>query len=136
MDAVSSEQIRYFRLHTHHLDTWYAKADVERIAGACGLQNSPPGAWEVALHNRVADCTQDDMRQMLEEERTLLQAWSFRGAPVVFPAAESGAFLTALVSTRSGSIRAAYNWPLITCGCPLRNCCNCSQRSCRNWTDR
>ncbi|HHX43591.1 MAG TPA: winged helix DNA-binding domain-containing protein [Chloroflexi bacterium] len=100
MDAVSSEQIRYFRLHTHHLDTWYAKADVERIAGACGLQNSPPGAWEVALHNRVADCTQDDMRQMLEEERTLLQAWSFRGAPVVFPAAESGAFLTALVSTR------------------------------------
>ena len=31
-------------------------------------------------------------------EKTLLQAWSFRGAPVVFPTAESGAFLSALVS--------------------------------------
>lgn len=97
MDSVSKEQIRQFRLHTHHLDKWYQKADAESIAGACGFQNTPPGAWEIALHNRILDCSQEDMRKMLEVERTLLQAWSFRGAPVVFPTAESDAFLSALV---------------------------------------
>jgi hypothetical protein len=55
------------------------KADVESIADACGFQNTPPGAWEIALHNRIPDCKQEDMRKMLEVERTLLQAWSFRG---------------------------------------------------------
>ena len=97
MHSVSKEQIRQFRLHTHNLDTWYQKADVEAIAGACGFQNTPPGAWEIALHNRISDCKQEDMRKMLEIERTLLQAWSFRGAPVVFPTDESDAFLSALV---------------------------------------
>ncbi len=98
MDNISEEQIRQFRLHTHHLDTWYQKADVESIVGACGFQNSPPGVWEIALHNRIPDYKLDDMKQMLKVEKTLLQAWSFRGAPVVFPTAQSDVFLSALVS--------------------------------------
>ncbi len=98
MDNISKEQIRQFRLHTHHLDIWHQKADAESIAGACGFQNSPPGAWEIALHNRIPDCKQEDMKQMLEDEKILLQAWSFRGAPVVFPTSESDTFLSALVS--------------------------------------
>jgi hypothetical protein len=97
MDAVSKEQIRQFRLHTHHLDTWHRIDNVEEIAGACGFQNSPPDAWEIALYNRIPDFTQDDMKRILEVEKTLLQAWSFRGAPLVFPASESDAFLSALV---------------------------------------
>ena len=36
-------------------------------AGACGLQNSPPGSWELALFNRVADCS----LAQLEEARLL-----------------------------------------------------------------
>lgn len=98
MDNITNEQIRQFRLHTHHLDTWYPKADMETIVGACGFQNSPPGVWEVALHNRILDYQKEDMRQMLEVEKSLLQAWSFRGAPVVFPTSESDTFLSALVS--------------------------------------
>jgi len=98
MYNISKEQIRQFRLHTHHLDTWHQKADVEKIAGACGFQNSPPGTWETAIHNRISECKKDDMKQMLEVERTLLQAWSFRGAPIVFPTSESDTFLSALVS--------------------------------------
>ncbi|WP_343249415.1 winged helix DNA-binding domain-containing protein [Diplocloster hominis] len=97
MNPVTKEQIRRFRLHTHHLDTWYPKKDIRNIAGACGFQNSPPGAWENALYNRMAECTLHDMNQMLEVEKTLLQAWSFRGAPVVFPALESDVFLSGLV---------------------------------------
>lgn len=50
------------------------------------------------IHNRIPDFKLDDMAQMLEVKKTLLQAWSFRGAPVVFPTSESDAFLSALVS--------------------------------------
>lgn len=98
VERISREQARRFRLHAHHLDTWYQTADLGPVAGACGFQNSPPGAWEAALHNRIPALTRDDMRRLLEEEKTLLQAWSFRGAPVVFPTAESDAFLSALVA--------------------------------------
>jgi hypothetical protein len=97
MDTVSKEQIRQFRLHMHHLDTWHQIDNVQEIAGVCGFQNSPPDAWEIALYNRVSDCRHDDMKQMLEVEKTLLQAWSFRGVPLVFPTTESDAFLSALV---------------------------------------
>jgi|GEM_PF-3303194 len=76
MDKISKEQIRQFRLHTHHLDTWYQQADVKSIAGACGFQNSPPGAWEIALHNRIPDCKQDDMKQMLDKTARL--SWTTR----------------------------------------------------------
>lgn len=97
---VTVEQIRRFRLHSHHLDRWYERAQVEEIVGGCGMQNSPPGAWQLALSNRVASCTCEWMRSLLEEERTLLQAWSIRGVPLVFPTKESSVFLTPLVAER------------------------------------
>lgn len=96
-EEVSMEQIRYFRLRSHHLDRAYQKADIERIAGACGMQNSPPGAWETALYNRVPGCALTDMEDLLYRKKTLLQAWSLRGAPVVFPVPDSGVFLSALI---------------------------------------
>ena len=91
------EHIRNFRLHAHYLDAWYDEADVLAVVGACGMQNTPPGAWEAALHNRVPACDRARMDRLLYEDRSLVQAWSFRGAPVVFPAAESDAFLSALI---------------------------------------
>ncbi|MDR1329406.1 MAG: winged helix DNA-binding domain-containing protein [Oscillospiraceae bacterium] len=97
MDNILKEQVRQFRLHMHHLDKWYQKSDIEKLAGACGLQNSPPGAWENALHNRILHCAPGDMEQILEADKTLLQAWSFRGVPAVFPSSESDTFLSALV---------------------------------------
>ena len=97
MERITREQIRRYRLHAHHLDRWYHMADAVDIAGACGLQNSPPGAWESALRCRVHGFGADDAKRLLEEDKALLQAWSFRGAPVVFPTAESDAFLSALV---------------------------------------
>ncbi|WP_286200862.1 winged helix DNA-binding domain-containing protein [[Clostridium] symbiosum] len=91
-------QIRMFRLHSHHLDREYGKSDLSDIAGACGLQNTPPGAWETALFNRIPDFSLADMEELLYRTKTLLQAWSLRGAPVVFPASEWDAFLTALTA--------------------------------------
>ncbi|ERL63866.1 hypothetical protein L248_2100 [Schleiferilactobacillus shenzhenensis LY-73] len=64
--------------------------------GTIGMQNTPPGAWEQAVFNRVSGVTAADARAVLEEKKTLVQAWSFRGAPVVFPTANASIFLTAL----------------------------------------
>ncbi|MCQ5385895.1 winged helix DNA-binding domain-containing protein [Hungatella hathewayi] len=97
MTEPSIEQIRIFRLRSHHLDAVYWKSETDRLVGACGMQNTPPGAWETALFNRVPDCTLSDMEHLLYEQKTLLQAWSYRGTPVVFPVSESSAFLSALI---------------------------------------
>ncbi len=94
---ISARNIRLFRLSAHHLDKQREKESISEIAGACGMQNTPPGAWETALFNRVSDCSLSDMSELLYPKKSLLQAWSFRGAPVVFPVEESDAFLSALV---------------------------------------
>lgn len=98
MVEVTAEQIRLFRLSAHHLNRRYGEESIHEIAGACGMQNTPPGAWETALFNRVSGCRLSDMGALLQTSKTLLQAWSFRGAPVVFPTEESDVFLSALVS--------------------------------------
>lgn len=97
MSGLTVQQIRSFRLHSHHLDGGCQISDIAAAVGACGMQNTPPGAWETALHSRIPDCSLGRMEQLLYQEKSLLQAWSLRGAPVVFPAAESGAFLSALI---------------------------------------
>lgn len=98
MGEINVEQIRSFRLHTHHLDQKYQRTDIAELVGACGMQNTPPGAWETALYNRVPDCSMSEMERLLYQEKSLLQAWSLRGAPVVFPVWESDIFLSVLIS--------------------------------------
>ena len=73
---------------------------IETAAGACGVQNSPPGAWETALFNRVEGCTLPELHDALYRRKNLLQAWSYRGVPVVFPTAESGIFLSPLAALK------------------------------------
>lgn len=97
MTEVNVEQIRFFRLRGHHLDRFYGLGNVVDLAGACGLQNSPPGSWETGLFNRISNCSIEDLEDLLYRDRTLLQAWSFRGAPFVFPAVESDVFLSSLL---------------------------------------
>ena len=97
MTGIDAQTIRRFRLCAHHLDRRYEKKRLPEIVGACGMQNTPPGAWETALYNRIPDSCLAEMNTLLYAEKSLLQAWSFRGAPVVFPVEESDAFLSALI---------------------------------------
>ena len=56
---VSAEQIRAYRLKIHNLAAPLPQDDLAGITAAaavCGLQNSPPGAWETAKFNRLAEC--------------------------------------------------------------------------------
>lgn len=43
-------------------------------------------------------CTLPELHDALYRRKTLLQAWSYRGVPVVFPTAESGIFLSPLAA--------------------------------------
>lgn len=97
MVSPTLEQIRQFRIHSHHLDTVYPKTETIEIVGACGMYNTPPGAWETALYNRIKDISLPEMEQLLYTDKRLLQAWSLRGIPVVFPAVESSTFLSSLI---------------------------------------
>ena len=71
MLEITPWQIRNFRLRTHQLDSSPSSSLTSRIiraAGICGIQNSPPGAWEISLFSRVPDCTQKDLDHLLTEE--------------------------------------------------------------------
>lgn len=96
--TVSPEQLRRFRLAAHRLDRRRPLEELTRAAGACGLQNSPPGAWETALFQRLQGCTLPVLHRALYTDKTLLQAWSWRGVPAVFPTAESDVFLAPLAA--------------------------------------
>lgn len=98
MAEPSMEQIRNFRLQAHNLDVKRQMAETAEVVGACGMQNTPPGAWETALYNRVHGCGLTEMEHLLCSEKTLLQAWSLRGVPAVFPTLESDIFLSALAA--------------------------------------
>lgn len=93
---LSPVRVRALRLHTHHLDAPLPADGLLQAAGVCGLQNSPPGAWETSAFNRVEDCSVCSLHTALHHDKTLLQAWSYRGVPVVFPTRDAGVFLTPL----------------------------------------
>ena len=94
--TVTGEQVRALRLRRHHLDRPLPSGALVEAAAGCGVQNSPPGAWETALWNRVEDVTLPQLEQALYGEKTLLQAWSIRGVPLVFPTKDAGVFLAPL----------------------------------------
>ena len=94
--TVTGEQARAFRLRRHHLDRPLPSGGLVEAAAGCGVQNSPPGAWETALWNRVEGVTLHQLEQALYGEKTLLQAWSIRGVPLVFPTVDAGVFLAPL----------------------------------------
>ena len=95
---LSTRQIRAHRLRTHHLDQKYPFGELLAVAGTCGLQNSPPGAWETAAFCRLKNCTLPQLHQVLYQKKELLQAWSIRGVPLIFPTADSSVFLSALIA--------------------------------------
>ncbi len=96
--TTDNAHIRRYRLCVHHLNRKLPASGLLEAAGACGLQNSPPGAWETALFNRIEGCALPLLHRALYEEKTLLQAWSYRGVPVVFPTNQSDIFLSPLAA--------------------------------------
>lgn len=97
---ITSAQIRSYRLTIHNLNKKIPADRLLDAASICGLQNSPPGAWETAMFNRLEGCTLNLLHDALYQSKTLIQAWGYRGVPVVFPTAESDIFLTPLIASK------------------------------------
>ena len=83
-DQMRSKIVR-FRLQGQHLSHRLPPGELLQAAGACGVQNTPPSAAALSLHARLSGLTRDAVDQALEEGKTLLQTWSLRGAPTIFP---------------------------------------------------
>lgn len=94
--SITAEMARGHRLRAHNLAAPLPPGAYAQAAAACGLQNSPPGAFETALFARVQGASMAGIHRALYEEKSLLQAWSFRGVPAVFPTQDSDVFLCAL----------------------------------------
>jgi hypothetical protein len=74
-------------------------------ARRCGVQNTPPGGAGVALAARVDGVTADSVHVALEQDRTLLQAFSFRADPHVFPTADRPTFTQRLLPDDEEALR-------------------------------
>lgn len=98
---VTAQMARSYRLRAQNLAAMLPAGALCKAAGACGLQNSPPGAQEDALFARVQGLRQAQVYHALYEEKSLLQAWGVRGAPMVFPTQDSDVFLCALQGTQA-----------------------------------
>lgn len=96
LPSLTREQILSFRLQSHNL-TGISPSDIPDAFGGWIMQNSPPGAWELSVYSRMPDITLSALDEALSESRTLIQAWSLRGAPCIFPTRDCDVFLTALI---------------------------------------
>ncbi|HEX3785540.1 MAG TPA: winged helix DNA-binding domain-containing protein [Pseudonocardiaceae bacterium] len=94
---VRTSDVIAFRLRAHHLGTRQPVADLHEVAGACAIQNSPPGSALLALHARVDDVTSDLVDRLVHEEKSLLQTWCMRGAPFYFPTVDAPVFTTGVL---------------------------------------
>lgn len=96
---VRTSDVVAFRLRAHHLVHRQPADRLHAVAGACGVQNSPPGSTLLALHARVEGVTADRIGRLVGEERSLLQTWCMRGAPFHFPTVDAPIFTTGVLPT-------------------------------------
>lgn len=94
---VSRDDVIAFRLHAHHLTERSDEHGLLGAAGACGVQNSPPGSALLALHARVRNITQERLDEAVAEDKSLLQSWSMRGAPFYFPTSDAPIFTSGVL---------------------------------------
>ena len=104
-DSATNDEIIAFRLRAHHLDKRLSRNSLLDAAGACGIQNSPPGSALTALHARVEGMSATALDSAVEEEKSLLQSWCMRGAPHFFPAADLPVFTTGVEPTSEKAMR-------------------------------
>lgn len=103
--VADSDQALAFRLDSHNLATRLPPGSLLPAAGACGIQNTPPGSAALALHARVSELTPTDINRALEVDKTLLQVWSLRASPYIFPTDDAVVFTLGLLPEDEESLR-------------------------------
>lgn len=103
--AVSTGEVVSFRLRAHHLAQRADVTGMLEAAGRCAIQNSPPGSALLALNARVRDVTADRVADAVAEDKSLLQTWSMRGAPYLFPTVDAPTFTTGVLPPTEEGMR-------------------------------
>ena len=107
MENINKDaQVLAFRLHQHHLADRLPPGSLVAAAGACGLQNTPPGSAYLSLHARISGLTPAEVDANLESDKELLQMWSLRAAPHLFPTCDLDVFTLGLLPDDEASLRA------------------------------
>lgn len=105
LERVRTGQVVAFRLRAHHLVDRQPAGKLHDVAGACGVQDSPPGSALLALNARVEDVTRAGIDRLLGVEKSLLQTWSMRGSPFLFPTVDAAIFTTGVLpATEAGRL--------------------------------
>ena len=105
MLIANRDQVIAFRLEGQHLNRRLPAGSLLAAAGACGMQNTPPGSAELGLHARVGGLAPGDVDRALVDDRSLLQLWSLRASPYIFPTGDAAAFTRGLAPVDEDEIR-------------------------------
>lgn len=103
-NVVTREQVTAFRLRRHNLARRLPAGSLVEAAAICGVQNSPPGAALVAFHARVEGVPAAALDDALAQ-RSLVQLWSVRAAPLFVPVTEAAVFTTGLLPEGEDDVR-------------------------------
>jgi Winged helix DNA-binding domain len=80
MTRISTAKVLGFRLRRHRLDRRAPTGSLVAVArDLCGVHAQLAASAELALWARVAGLGRDDVREALEDERTLVKTWAMRG---------------------------------------------------------
>lgn len=85
-----------YRLSGHNLSERLPAERMLEAAGACGVQNTPPGSAALSLLARVDGLTPEMLRSSLLD-RSMIEAWSMRASPHLYPTALASVFGRCLV---------------------------------------
>ncbi len=113
--GVSAEQAVAYRVAAHNLHQMLPADGLLDSARVVGVQDTPPGNAGVALANRVAKLTPDDLEGALHDDRTLVRILSMRGAAHLVPRRDVTVFGPGALAGEEESLREQLggSWPAI-----------------------
>jgi hypothetical protein len=113
--GVSAEQAVAYRVAAHNLHQMLPADGLLDAARVVGVQDTPPGNAGVALANRVAKLTPDDLEGALHDDRTLVRILSMRGAAHLVPRCDVTVFGPGALAGEEESLREQLggSWPAI-----------------------
>jgi hypothetical protein len=76
---IAAAKVLGFRVRRHLLDRRVPASPAEVARTLCGLHAQLAATAELSVWARVEGLGRDDMREALEEERTLVKTWAMRG---------------------------------------------------------
>lgn len=103
---LTCAQVNAWRLARHHLTDRAAKGKMAAVVSdVCGIQAQVLSAAELAVRARVEGVSQQDVRDALWKEHTLLKTWCMRGSVHVIARSDLPLYVAALKTRLAESTR-------------------------------